>query len=99
MDSLLDWILENVVEVLADLFTDRTSRERRHRRIAPRWTTVPELRNLPVPEARDALARAGLRMTLVRVTASADSATGTVISQDPPPWRAARRRHRVTVRI
>jgi hypothetical protein len=99
MDNFLDWIFEYVVEAIAGLFTDRSGRERRRRVVARRWTTVPEVRNLPVAQARDALARAGLRTTVVRQTAGADEGTARVLEQDPPPWQAARRRHKVTVLI
>jgi PASTA domain len=99
VDGFLDWIIETIADVLGDLFSDRTGRKRRRHRFGPRWTTVPELRGLPVPAAREALALAGLRMTVERVAGDADDATSTVIGQDPPPWQAARRRHRVTVRI
>jgi hypothetical protein len=97
--DFLDWIFETVIEVLGDLFSDRTGEKRRRRHVGLRWTTVPELRDLSVIEAREALARAGLRMTVVHQTPDADPATARVLAQDPAPWRAARRRHRVTVRI
>jgi PASTA domain len=99
MDSVIDWIIETVFDVLGDLGFDWTGRGRRRRRIGPPWTTVPELRDLSMAEAKDALARAGLRMTVVCEAARADVTAGRVVSQDPPAWRAARRRHRVTVCI
>jgi hypothetical protein len=99
MQSFLDWIFEYVVEALGGLFSDRTGRRRRRRVIVRRWTTVPEVRDLTVADASDALTRAGLRMTIVRQTTSADPATGRVLDQDPLPWQAARRRHKVRLRI
>jgi hypothetical protein len=99
MEGFFDWIIDAVTELLAELFSDREGRSRRGRRIGRRWTTVPELQDLSVAQAREALARAGLRMTVVRQTADTDPATGRVLGQDPPPWQPAPRRHRVTVRI
>jgi hypothetical protein len=99
VDQFIDWIVEAVADWFGDLFLDRKGRGRTRRRIGSRWTAVPELRDLSIAEAREALTRAGLRMTVVQQAAGAEPASGRVLSQDPPPWRAVRRRHKVTVRI
>lgn len=54
---------------------------------APVAIAVPNLVNLPFPEARDALGRAKLNIGAVRETSDSSGAAGTVLSQDPSAGR------------
>lgn len=108
-------MLDPIIDFLVELFTEgisglaerlRDRHQRRSWRVRPmrqqsrqRQVAVPDLRDLPVYEARHCLASAGLRMNLIVRTDTADKVKGIVIEQMPAPGQIARRRSIVSVHI
>src|SRR5271165_2375361 len=101
---MLDAIIDFVVELFADLIGDRNELRTRRRFRArrprqPRIVAVPDIRDLPVYEARHCLAATDLRMKVVLQDENADKVKGKVVSQTPPAGEHVRRRTIVSVLI
>jgi hypothetical protein len=65
----------------------------------PARTLVPDLRQLPVDEARHSLSRCDLRMKSVRLTEHPAPVMGIVVEQNPEPGTRVRRNSVVTVSV
>lgn len=88
----LDGPLQSLVERIAEWFVPAGPARRAR-------SVVPDLRQLPVDEARHALLHCNLRMTSVRLTEHPAPVMGIVVEQSPEPGARVRRNSVVTVRV
>jgi hypothetical protein len=79
------------LEMLADALAPRPA--------PPRHVRVPEVRGLFIGPCRHLLARLGLRIDVVALTADPEPAEGLVVDQAPPPGAAVARSAAVTVQV